>query len=106
PSPSAAWTAALVGSAIPLAALLLYAMVGNIEALLPGAKRDVAGGTPSHEVTREQVEEMAARLAAKLEKDPGNADSWVMLARTYYALQRNDDPNQAFERASPLRPAR
>jgi cytochrome c-type biogenesis protein CcmH len=104
PSPSAAWTAALVGSAIPLAALLLYATIGNIEALLPGAKRDVAGGSPSHEVTREQVEDMAARLAAKLEKDPSNADGWVMLARTYYALQRNVDAVKAFDRAVALRP--
>ena len=102
-TPSAAWTAALIGSVIPLAALLLYATIGNIEALLPG-KRDVAGGSPSHEVTREQVEDMAARLAAKLEKDPGNADGWVMLARTYYALQRNDDAVKAFDRAVALRP--
>jgi cytochrome c-type biogenesis protein CcmH len=103
-SPSAAWTAALIGSAIPLAALLLYATLGNIEALLPGAKRDVAGGGQSHEVTREQVEDMAARLAAKLEKDASNADGWVMLARTYYALQRNDDAVKAFDRAIALRP--
>ena len=104
PSPSAAWTAALVGSTIPLVALVLYATIGNIEALLPGAKRDAAGGSASHEVTREQVEDMAARLAAKLEKDPGNADGWVMLARTYYALQRNEDAAKAFERATAVRP--
>jgi cytochrome c-type biogenesis protein CcmH len=103
PSPSAAWTAALVGSAIPLVALVLYATIGNVESLLPGAKRDVASG-PSHEVTREQVEEMAAKLATKLEKDPDNVDGWVMLARTYYALQRNADANKAFERAAALRP--
>jgi len=104
PSPSAAWTAALVGSAIPLVALLLYATIGNIEALLPGAKRDVASSAPSHEVTRDQVEDMAGRLAAKLEKDPGNVDGWVMLARTYYALKRNDDAVKAFDRAVALRP--
>ena len=104
PSPSVAWTAALVGSAIPLAALLLYATIGNIESLLPGAKREVAGGGPSHEVTREQVEEMAAKLSAKLEKDPANVDGWVMLARTYYALGRNDDAVKSFERATAIRP--
>ena len=104
PSPSAAWTAALVGSAIPLVALGLYATIGNVESLLPGAKRDVAASGPSHEVTREQVEDMAAKLAAKLEKDPDNVDGWVMLARTYYALRRNADANKAFERAAALRP--
>jgi cytochrome c-type biogenesis protein CcmH len=104
PSPSAAWTAALVGSTIPLVALLLYATIGNVESLLPGAKRDLAASAPSHEVTREQVEDMATKLAAKLEKDPDNADGWVMLARTYYALRRNADANKAFERAVALRP--
>jgi cytochrome c-type biogenesis protein CcmH len=80
--------AALVGSAIPLAALVLYGDDRQHRVVAAGSEARRRGQRPSHEVTREQVEEMAAQLAAKLEKDPGNADGWVMLARTYYALQR------------------
>jgi cytochrome c-type biogenesis protein CcmH len=47
---------------------------------------------------------MAANLAAKLEKEPGNVDGWVMLARTYYAMNRHAEAARAFERAVALVP--
>ena len=47
---------------------------------------------------------MAAKLAAKLEKDPNNPEGWVMLARTYYALKRHAEAASAFERAVALVP--
>ena len=98
PAQSAAWTAAIVAGTIPIVALLLYVTLGNHEAFAPEAARAAKGGS-EHEVTREQVEAMAAKLAAKLEKDPGNADGWAMLARTYYALNRYADAAPAFEKA-------
>ncbi len=103
PSQSAAWTAAILGSAIPIAALVLYVVLGNHDAFAPTAARSAKGGA-DHEVTPEQVEAMAANLAAKLEKEPNNADGWVMLARTYYALNRHADAARAFERATALVP--
>jgi len=103
PSQSAAWTAAILGGAIPIAALLLYVALGNHDAFLPAASQAAKGGA-DHEVTPQQVEAMAANLAAKLEKDPNNADGWAMLARTYYALNRHADAARAFERAAALVP--
>ena len=55
-------------------------------------------------MTREQIEGMAAKLAAKLERDPDNAEGWAMLARTYYALNRYNDAVPAFEKATALIP--
>jgi hypothetical protein len=81
-------------------------MVGNYEAFAPGTAR-VAKPTQEgaeHEVTREQIEGMAARLAAKLEREPDNAEGWAMLAWTYYSLQRYNDAVPAFERATTLIP--
>jgi cytochrome c-type biogenesis protein CcmH len=103
PSHSAAWTAAILGSAIPIAALVLYVVLGNHDAFAPTAARSAQAGA-DHEVTPQQVEAMAANLAAKLEKEPNNADGWVMLARTYYALNRYADAARAFERATALVP--
>jgi cytochrome c-type biogenesis protein CcmH len=103
PSHSAAWTAAILGSAIPIAALLLYVALGNHDAFAPMAAGG-AKGAAEHEVTPQQVEAMAAKLAAKLEKDPNNVDGWVMLARTYYALNRHADAARAFDRAVVLVP--
>jgi cytochrome c-type biogenesis protein CcmH len=103
PTQSAAWTAAILGSAIPIAALLLYVALGNHDAFTPMAARSAKGGA-DHEVTPQQVEAMAANLAAKLEKEPGNVDGWVMLARTYYAMNRHAEAARAFERAVALVP--
>jgi cytochrome c-type biogenesis protein CcmH len=47
---------------------------------------------------------MAAQLTTKLQQDPNNAEGWVMLARTYYALKRFPDAAGAFERAVALVP--
>ncbi len=67
------------------------------------AARSAKGGA-DHEVTPQQVEAMAANLAAKLEKEPGNVDGWVMLARTYYAMNRHAEAARAFDRAVALVP--
>lgn len=103
PTQSAAWTAAILGSAIPIAALLLYVVLGNHAAFGPAAARSAKGGA-EHEVTPQEVDAMATKLAAKLEKEPGNADGWVMLARTYYAMNRHAEAARAFERAVALVP--
>ena len=47
---------------------------------------------------------MVAKLAARLEKEPANAEGWLMLARSYYAMNRFDDAARAFERAVKLTP--
>ncbi len=103
PSQSAAWTAAILGGAIPIAALLLYVALGNHDAFLPAAARTAAAGA-EHEITPQQIEEMAAKLAAKLDREPDNPEGWVMLARTYYALNRHADAARAYERALTLVP--
>ncbi len=47
---------------------------------------------------------MAAKLAARLQNEPDNVDGWVMLARTYYALNRHAEAARAFDRAVALVP--
>jgi len=105
PSIAGAWTAAIVAGALPIAALLLYVSLGNFDAFSPLAARQpaVASGA-EHEITPQQIEEIATKLAARLEKEPGNAEGWVVLARTYYAMSRHADAARAFERAIALDP--
>ncbi len=103
PSQSAAWTAAILGSAIPIAALLLYVALGNHDAFGPSSARSAKSGA-DHEVTPQEVEAMAAKLATKLAQEPNNVDGWVMLARTYYALNRHAEAARAFDRAVVLLP--
>ena len=90
PPPSGpAWRSALaLGLALPVAAAALYAWLGTPAALQPQA----AG----HEVTQAQIEQMVADLAARLQKHPDDVKGWVMLARSYKAMQRFDDAAKAF----------
>jgi cytochrome c-type biogenesis protein CcmH len=104
PTQSAAWTAAILAGAIPVVALVLYVALGNFDAFAPGGARSAKNAAGEHEVTREQVDAMAAKLAARLEREPDNAEGWAMLARTYYALNRYNDAVPAFERATTLIP--
>jgi cytochrome c-type biogenesis protein CcmH len=67
------------------------------------AAREAKGGG-EHDITPQQMQEMATKLATKLEAEPNNPEGWVMLARTYYVLKRHDDAARAFERALTLVP--
>ena len=50
-------------------------------------------------MTQASVEKMVAEFAVKMEKDPSNLEGWVMLARSYRILGRNEDAAKAYERA-------
>ena len=50
-------------------------------------------------MTQEGVEKMVAEFATKMEKDPTNLQGWVMLARSYRILGRNEEAAKAYERA-------
>jgi cytochrome c-type biogenesis protein CcmH len=97
-----AWTAAIVAGALPLAAMVLYVALGGHAALT--APPAVATGGDPHDLSPQKVAEMAASLAAKLEKDPSNAQGWVMLAHTYYSMKRFAEATKAYERAVALVP--
>lgn len=79
--------------ALPLLGAGLYAWLGNPAALDQMQRRDF---------TQQDIDEMVASLAAKLEKEPDNLQGWVMLARSYKAMRRTDDAERAYERAMPL----
>lgn len=110
PAPGAAAPAAplprsalVIALMLPLAATGLYAQLGAPIALLhPSAATAGApsphgdGATPSG--MPPDVERMVASLAAKLEKNPGDAAGWAMLARSYHALGRMADAAAAYER--------
>ena len=63
-----------------------------------------ATAAPSTRSRAQEIEAMAAKLAARLEKRARQRRGWVMLARTYYALNRHADAARAFDRAMALIP--
>jgi len=98
---ASAWTAAALGTLIPVAAVALYLAVGTPTAVLPQTS---ASSGPQHEVTRETIEAMVAKLVAHLERSPEDAQGWTLLARSYYVLGRHPEAARAYDRAVALIP--
>lgn len=104
PSNAGVWSAAIVGAVVPIAAVVLYLLLGDPGAFSPQAREAVAKADGGHDFTPAQIDEMVARLTAKLEQEPGNVEGWVVLARTYYFQRRFPEAASAFAKAVALAP--
>ncbi len=105
PRRSGAWTAAGIAALFPIAAVVLYLLLGTPAALAPDAAKMAAqaqGG--DHAMSPDQIETMIGQVKQKLAQDPSNIDGWIVLARTYYVTQRPQEAAAAFERAVALAP--
>jgi cytochrome c-type biogenesis protein CcmH len=92
-----AWVLALALVAIvPGAAFLLYQRLGN-----PAATTVAAIGA-GHEVSNQQIVAMVDALAQKLKQRPDDAEGWVLLARSYRALERFAESAEAYAHAETL----
>lgn len=59
---------------------------------------------PSQGNTGGDLKVMVKRLASKLEKDPNNAEGWVLLAHTYGELRQPREAVAAYARAAEISP--
>ena len=105
PSTDSRWGKASIVAlviAVPLLAIALYFMLGTPAGLKP--QMPTAAIDKAHPATPEQFEAMVTWLAERLKAEPDNADGWVMLARSYTALNRYQDASAAYSRAITLQP--
>ncbi|MEO8153719.1 MAG: c-type cytochrome biogenesis protein CcmI [Rhizobacter sp.] len=80
-------TSLLLALALPLAAAGLYAWLGTPKALNPMA---------TGKVTQADVEKMVSALATRMEKNPSDTKGWIVLARSYRAMNRLAQAEDAF----------
>lgn len=74
----------VLAAAMPLAVVLIYVAIGNLQALTPpAARQDTAA---------------LARRVAQLKANPGDAEGWLALARAYEVLGRFPEAAEAFEK--------
>lgn len=96
-------TALVMGLVIPVFAVLVYAALGQPQAVEP----QVAGNAPG-EVTLPQIEAMVDGLAKRLENQTapqeGDLQAWTMLAKSYAVMQRYPQASKAYARARALSP--
>jgi cytochrome c-type biogenesis protein CcmH len=78
---------------MPVLAVLGYGMLGNPNALDP--TRTAA----PQQMTPEQINDMVAKLAARMEADPDNMQGWLMLARSYKTMGRYAEAVEAYGKA-------
>lgn len=81
--------------ALGLCAFAMYELVGTPAAIKAPA---AANATPR------TMEEAVVQLKAELERNPGRADGWQLLARSYEMLDRRAEARDAYARALALAP--
>ena len=92
---------------IPVIAVALYLLVGNSAALsgaVPAVANFAESSPPAGQRSQQQIAANVATLAKRLEQNPGDAEGWVMLARSYMGLEKYSDANNAYAKATALKP--
>lgn len=93
--------AAAVGLALVLGAGGLYVLLGNPRGLDP----DIVAAAPRRStLSNQQAAAMVEQLALRMRDEPANAQGWLLLARSYTALQRHADAGRAYARLLALVP--
>jgi len=95
---------------VPLAAWALYGLIGS-QAIIPQLEQLAAsggtGGGGAHgggQAELPPLEELVARLEQRLEQEPGDAEGWMMLGRTYFATGDRERAQSALAQAYKLLP--
>lgn len=90
---------AVLALLVPVTAFVLYFFVGTPVALDPALLSQANG---EEQITPQKLETMAEQLNQRLEKEPQNAEAWVMLGRIQRALQRYELADAALQKALAL----
>ncbi|WP_256080306.1 c-type cytochrome biogenesis protein CcmI [Massilia sp. YIM B04103] len=102
--PPQRWTALLLSLALPLGAAALYFQVGRPAAALPAAPPPTVVQQGHADDGGPDMNALVQGLAERLRHQPGDADGWQMLARSYSALGRFREAAQAYSRLNTLLP--
>lgn len=94
-----------VSFGIPVLAVVLYLIVGTSAALkgVPPQALSASGPFSDGQMGQQGIEANVAALAKRLEQNPGDADGWAMLGRSYVSLEKYDDASNAYAKAAELK---
>lgn len=85
---------------VPLLAVVMYLQLGRVDSL----SADLAAAPSQQNVPgiNMTMDEAIAKLKAKLDQDPSNAEGWFMLARSYMSMQRYEESINAYRKTIEL----
>jgi cytochrome c-type biogenesis protein CcmH len=96
---------AMVGIAavVPAAGLAVYTVVGSPAAIDP-ARAVAATTSTAGQHDPAELSAAADQLKARLDREPGHVEGWVLLGRTFGSLERFADARDAYTHAIALAP--
>jgi len=96
---SGRWATLLIIPLLPLCAVLLYQQIGSVELIdrLQQARTMQSQPPQQSAPPTASIDEMVAKLAARLQEQPDDVKGWVMLARSYSILKRHSEAMAAYE---------
>lgn len=101
-------TAIVIVLALPLAAVSLYLAVGDTRGLLPQSQlanvTKPQGSGSDSPAGHDNFASVLENLIARLEKDPGDIEGWVMLGRTYAIMGRYDEAGKTYGKLNEIVP--
>ena len=91
---------------VPVIATAFYLRVGNPAAMSPSAGRAQAPSSASSQrgsgappMSQQDIEGNVAKLAKRMEQNPGDFAGWSMLGRSYLSLQKYTEASDAYAKA-------
>jgi len=94
-----------VSFGLPVVAVVLYLIVGNSAALSGVPPQPPTSSSRSDgQMSQQGIEANVAALAKRLEQNPGDADGWAMLGRSYVNLEKYGEASNAYAKAADLKP--
>jgi len=95
---SGRWATLLIIPLLPLCAVLLYQQIGSVELIERLQQARISQPQPEQQQppSEASIDEMVAKLAARLQQQPDDLKGWVMLARTYSILKRYSEAETAY----------
>jgi len=94
--------AVAIAAVVPAAALAIYSAVGAPGAIAPAQAVAKSGNAGPRD--RAELAAAAEQLKARLQNEPGHAEGWVLLGRTFTSLGRFADARDAYTHAIALAP--
>ncbi|MBA2527739.1 MAG: c-type cytochrome biogenesis protein CcmI [Pyrinomonadaceae bacterium] len=94
-----------VALGLPILAVAFYFRIGNPYAAPTLGTASVAATAPTAnvDVSQQRIEANVASLAKRLEQNPGDLESWRMLARSYTSLGKYREASSAYAKATTLK---
>jgi len=92
-------TSAVVAVFIPVMAFGMYLNLGTLDGIGVGGRSDATRFEASAEGMPHSDDEMIASLEARLTSQPEDLDGWMMLARSYNAMEKPQAVVKVFNRA-------